>query len=53
MAKDDLREILEGIAGDSPDTAECLRLEFREKLDAVGRNPGIGHYHDVILTESG
>ena len=43
-AKNDLKEILLDIAEDSPDTAQRLRLEFYEGLQALGRSPGIGHY---------
>ena len=49
-AKSDLGEILVDIAEDSPDTAERLRSEFYEGLQALGRAPGIGHYHDELLS---
>ncbi|MFN0165187.1 MAG: type II toxin-antitoxin system RelE/ParE family toxin [Bryobacteraceae bacterium] len=49
-AKRDLQEILLEIAEDSPDTAERLRSEFYEGLRALGRSPGIGHYHDELLS---
>ena len=49
-AKSDLREIFLDIAEDSPDTAERLRLEFYEGLSALGRSPGIGHYHEELLS---
>ena len=49
-AKSDLREIFLDIAEDSPDTAERLRLEFYEGLQALGRSPGIGHYHEKLLS---
>lgn len=44
-----MKEILLDIAEDSPDTAERLRSEFYEGLQALGRSPGIGHYHDELL----
>ncbi len=49
-AKRDLREILLDIAEDSPDTAERLRSEFYEGLRVLGRSPGVGHYHDELLS---
>ena len=48
-AKSDLKEILLDIAEDSPATAERLRTEFYEGLQALGRSPGIGHFHDELL----
>ncbi len=48
-AKQDLKEIFFDIAEDSPDTTKRLRLEFYEGLQALGRSPGIGHYHDELL----
>lgn len=36
------------IAEDGPDTAERLRLEFYEGLQALDRSPGIGHYHEEL-----
>jgi plasmid stabilization system protein ParE len=50
QAKSDLQEILFDIAEDSPDTAERLRSEFLEGLRSLGRSPGIGHYHDELLS---
>ena len=49
-AKSDLREIFLDIVEDSPDTAERLRLEFYEGLQALARSPGIGHYHEELLS---
>ena len=49
-ARNDLREILLDIAEDSPDAAERLRSEFYEKLQSLGRSPGIGHYHEELLS---
>ena len=49
-AKNDLQDILLDIAEDSPDTAERLRSEFHEGLRALGRSPGIGHFHDELLS---
>ena len=48
--KKDLKEILLDIAEDRPDTAERVRLEFYERLLTLGRSPGIGHYHDELLS---
>lgn len=49
-ARADLREILTDISEDSTDTAERLRVEFREGLQLLGRSPGIGHFHDELLS---
>jgi len=49
-ARNDLSEILLDIAEDSPDTAERLRSEFYAAFQALGRTPGIGHYHDELLS---
>ncbi len=49
-AREDLREILLDIADDSPDTAERIRAELYTGLQALGKTPGIGHYHDELLS---
>jgi len=49
-ARNDLKDILLDIAEDNPDTAERLRAEFYEGLQSLGRSPGIGHYHDELLS---
>lgn len=49
-AQSNLKEIVLDIAEDSPDTAERLRSEFHEGLQALGRSPGSGHYHDEPLS---
>jgi plasmid stabilization system protein ParE len=49
-AKRDLKEILLDIAEDSPGAAARLRSEFYAGLQSLGRSPGIGHYHDEILS---
>ena len=49
-ARRDLKEILLDIAEDSTETAERLRCEFRDGLQLLGRSPGIGHYHDELLS---
>jgi plasmid stabilization system protein ParE len=49
-ARNDLKDILLDIAEDSPDTAERLRSEFYEMLQSLGRSPGMGHYHDELLS---
>ncbi|MBI5829807.1 MAG: type II toxin-antitoxin system RelE/ParE family toxin [Chloroflexi bacterium] len=51
-AKADLHEILGDIAEDSPEAAERLRAEFYSGLQALGRSPGIGHYHDELLSRN-
>ena len=48
-ARNDLKEIFLDVAEDSPETAQRLRLEFYEGLQALGRCPGIGHYNDELL----
>lgn len=49
-ARRDLEQILSDIAEDSPDTAERLRAELYGKLKLLARDPGIGHYHDELLS---
>lgn len=49
-AKSDLKEILLDIAEDSPDVAQRLRAEFYAALQALGRSPGSGHYHEELLS---
>ncbi|HPT26617.1 MAG TPA: type II toxin-antitoxin system RelE/ParE family toxin [Bryobacteraceae bacterium] len=50
QARADLGEVLLEIAEDSPDAAERLRIEFYDGLQALGRSPGIGHYHEELLS---
>jgi toxin ParE1/3/4 len=50
QAKTDLRDILLDIAADSPRTAERLRVEFYEALRMLAMSPGIGHYHEELLS---
>ena len=49
-AKKDLKGIFLDIAEDNPDTAERLRAELYEKLKDLGLSPGIGHYHEELLS---
>ena len=49
-ARNDLKNILLDIAEDSPDAADRLRSEFYQGLQLLGRSPGIGHYHDELLS---
>jgi plasmid stabilization system protein ParE len=49
-AKDDLGHILGDLAEDSPDAADRLRERFYEGFLTLGRAPGIGHYHDELLS---
>ena len=49
-AKSDLREILLDIAEDSPEAAETIRSGFYDEMKTLGRNPGIGHYHEELLS---
>lgn len=49
-ARNDLKDILLDIAEDNPDTAERLRAEFYDRLQSLGRSPGIGHYQDELLS---
>lgn len=49
-AKSDLRDLLWDIADDSPDTADHLRTEFYDALNLIARSPGIGHFHDELLS---
>jgi plasmid stabilization system protein ParE len=50
QAKNDLQEILLDIAEDSPDAAQRLGDEFHESLRTLARSPGIGHYHEELLS---
>ena len=52
QARGDLKEILLDIAADNLDTAERLRSEFHEGLQLLGRSPGIGHYHEELLSRN-
>lgn len=49
-ARKDLEDILLDIAEDSPDTAERLRSKFHEGFQSLGLSPGIGHYHEELLS---
>ena len=49
-AKGDLRDILFDLAEDSPDAAHSLRERFYDGFQTLGRSPGIGHYHDELLS---
>ena len=49
-AKDDLRQILGDIADDSPKTADRLGSELYDKLCLSARSPGIGHFHEELLS---
>ncbi len=49
-SKSDLRDILHDLAEDSPDAAQRLREKFYDDFLALGRSPGIGHYHDELLS---
>lgn len=49
-AKSDLTEILQDIADDSLDTALRVHEEFRDEVLKLARSPGIGHYHDELLS---
>ena len=49
-AKDDIKQILLDIGEDSPDAAERIRTEFHDGLLALAKSPGIGHYHDELLS---
>ena len=50
QARSDLQEILFDIAEDNPDVAQRLRAEFYESLKKLALSPGIGHYHDDLLS---
>jgi plasmid stabilization system protein ParE len=49
-AKGDLRDILLDLAEDSPVAAHALRERFYDGFRTLGRSPGIGHYHDELLS---
>ena len=46
----DLRDILLDLAEDSPDAAHRLRERLQDGFQTLGRSPGIGHYHDELLS---
>lgn len=49
-AKADLRVILEDLAQDSPEAALTLYQRFYDGFRTLARSPGIGHYHDELLS---
>lgn len=49
-ARADLRGILEDLAEESPDAAHKLHQRFYEGFRTLARSPGIGHYHDELLS---
>lgn len=49
-AQADLAEIVLAIAEDSPRIAERIRVQLLEQLRRLGRNPGIGHYREDLLS---
>ena len=49
-AKADLRDILFDLTEDSPDAADRWRERFYNGFLTLGRSPGIGHYHDELLS---
>ena len=50
-AKSDLKDILLDIAEDSPDAAERVRSEFQDALRMLGQSPGVGHWHEELLSK--
>lgn len=49
-AKSDLKAILLDIAEDSIETALRIQEEFRDEFIKLAHSPGIGHYHDELLS---
>ena len=49
-ARADLAEIVLTIAEDSPRIAERIRVQLLEELRRLGRNPGVGHYREDLLS---
>ncbi len=49
-AKTDFKDIFLDLAEDGPESAERRRSEFYDALVSLGRSPGIGHYHDELLS---
>ena len=49
-AKNDLKDIFLDMTEDSPETAERRRSELYDALVSLGQSPGIGHYHDELLS---
>ena len=47
-AKNELKDIFFDMTEDSPEAAERRRLELYDALVSLG--PGIGHYHDELLS---
>jgi len=51
-AKEDLLEIVDYIAGRSPDAAERLRDRFLAAVEMLARRPALGHVrHDLVRPE--
>ena len=51
-ARNDLKQIFLDIAENNPDSAQRLRVEFEEAIQALGRSPGTGHYNDDLLSRN-
>ena len=49
-ARLDLQEILRDLVEESPAQAERLRVEFYGALQVLAKSPGIGHYHEELLS---
>ena len=49
-ARSDLKQIFVDIAEDGPDRADRVLDELYSGLQLWGRSPGIGHYHDELLS---
>lgn len=49
-ARGDAADILLTIADDSPRIAERVRVQLLEELRRIGRNPGLGHYREDLLS---
>ena len=50
MARTDLRDLPLDLSEDSPDAAQSLRERLFDGFQTLGRTPGIGDYHDELLS---
>jgi antitoxin ParD1/3/4/toxin ParE1/3/4 len=51
-AADDLGEIVEFIARDSPDAARRFLEKLRDEMERVAATPGIGHLREDLTVEA-
>jgi plasmid stabilization system protein ParE len=49
-ARDNLLDIIDFIAADSPAAADRVLTDFEQAFESLGTNPGMGHYRDDLLS---